>query len=59
MKKNELFEDLFNKCVNFLLWLAKKTKTTYVNINIWIFCVILPIIFLLSIGLNIYFLFIK
>lgn len=43
----------FNICVVFLEWLAELLGTTYVRINVWIFCVILPILFVLSVILNI------
>jgi hypothetical protein len=35
---------VFNLCVVFLLWLASKFNTTYKSINVWIFCIIWPII---------------
>ena len=37
---------LFDLCVQFLLWLGRMTGTTYVEINIIIFCILEPIIFL-------------
>lgn len=37
---------LFDLCVQFLLWLGRMTGTTYVEINIIIFCILEPIVFL-------------
>ena len=41
-------------CVYFLQWLAKKLGITYNEVNVWIFCVIWPLVTLISIGLNVY-----
>ena len=38
--------EIFNWCVELLQWGAQKLGTTYVNINVWIFCIIEPIVFL-------------
>ena len=46
-------DQLFSLCVNFLLLVAKRVGMTYNEINIWIFCIIWPIITILSIALNI------
>jgi len=34
---------VFDACVNFLLWLGPLVGMTYVEINVWIFCIIWPI----------------
>lgn len=34
---------IFVLCVDLLEWAAKKLGTTYVAINVWIFCVIWPL----------------
>jgi len=39
---------VFDLCVRLLEWLAGLLGTTYVGINVWIFCVIWP---LLTVGL--------
>ena len=44
---------VFNICVIFLEWMAKLVGSTYVRINVWIFCVILPILFIASLILNV------
>ena len=38
--------EIFNWCVELLLWGAQKLGTTYEVINVWIFCIIEPILFL-------------
>lgn len=38
--------EIFNWCVELLQWGAQKLGTTYVDINVWIFCIIEPIVFL-------------
>ena len=37
--------EVFNWCVELLQWSAQKLGTTYEVINVWIFCVIEPILF--------------
>ena len=39
--------NLFYICVDFLHWLEKKLHLSYEEINIWIFIIIEPIIFLI------------
>ena len=39
-----MIDKAFIGCVNLLEWLAKKLGTTYKSVNVWIFCVIWPII---------------
>ena len=46
-------DQLFSLCVNFLLLVAKRVGMTYNEINIWIFCIIWPVLTLISIALNI------
>jgi hypothetical protein len=43
-----MVDRVFQGCVDFLLWLAAVTGTTYKQINVIIFCVIWP---LLTLGL--------
>jgi hypothetical protein len=38
--------EIFNWCVELLQWGAQKLGTTYVDINVWIFCIIEPIVLL-------------
>ena len=45
---------IFMLCVHLLRWLAGKLGMTYNEVNVWLFCVIWPIITLISIGLNVY-----
>jgi len=35
-------DKVFDKCVDLLVWGAKKTGTTYKQINVVVFCVIWP-----------------
>jgi hypothetical protein len=37
--------EIFNWCVELLQWGAQKLGTTYEVINVWIFCIIEPILF--------------
>lgn len=55
--KKTLTHKLFFACVDFLTWLGEKLGLTYEAVNIWIFCIIWPIITLASVALNVYFLF--
>jgi hypothetical protein len=41
---------IFNLCVDLLYWGAGLLGTDYVTINVWIFCVIWPIITLLLVA---------
>lgn len=58
---NGIWHDVFNACANTLMWLAKKLDPIwpggmdYVKINVILFCVILPVILLASLGLNLAF----
>ena len=48
-----MIDKVFYLCVRFLKWLAEKLNMTYNEVNVWIFCVIWPIITIISIILNI------
>ena len=50
----KMIDKIFMLCVHLLQWLAEKLGMTYNEVNVWIFCVIWPIITLVSIGLNVY-----
>jgi hypothetical protein len=39
-----LIDEVFNRCVRLLVWLADKLNMTYEQVNVWIFCVIVPAI---------------
>ena len=39
-----MIDKIFIACVDLLEWLAKKLGTTYNAVNVWIFCVIWPLI---------------
>ena len=39
------YNNLFNDCVELLVWLATKFNLTYKEINVWIFIIIEPIVF--------------
>lgn len=56
-KQKNKIDTLFMLCVYFLQWLAKRLGMTYNEVNVWIFCVIWPIITLVSLGLNVYLIF--
>jgi len=47
----KIFDILFNLCVNLLIDLAKMLGMSYKEINIYIFCIIEPIIFLVMLGI--------
>jgi hypothetical protein len=47
---DSLINRLFDLCVDMLSYMASTVGMTYKEINIWIFCIIEPIIFLLLIG---------
>jgi len=40
-------DELFDLCVDFLIWLGPYFGLSYKEINIWIFVIIEPIIFIL------------
>jgi hypothetical protein len=39
-----MIDRIFDLCVVLLVWLAETFGTTYKAINVWIFCVIWPLI---------------
>jgi hypothetical protein len=41
-----MIDRIFNLCVELLVWLAKKLGMTYQTVNVWIFCVIVPLVLL-------------
>lgn len=43
----------FDACVTLLEWLAQILGMTYIEINVWLFCILLPIILATLITLNI------
>lgn len=45
---------IFDACVVFLLALARMLGTTYEAVNVWIFCVTVPIAFFALIGFIVY-----
>jgi len=51
---NTLITNVFAACVNILLWLARLLGTTYEAVNVWIFCVIWPLITLGLLGAVVY-----
>ena len=44
----------FAKCVALLEWVAGKVCMTYEEVNVWIFCVVMPIAFLAMLGVIIW-----
>lgn len=36
-------DQLFDICVQILVWIAKESNMTYQEVNVWLFCVIWPI----------------
>jgi len=60
-KDNGVWHNVFNACANSLHWAAKKLDPVwpggmdYVKINVVLFCVVLPVILLVSPGLNLAF----
>jgi len=43
------YNDLFHQCAEFLRWLAPIFGLTYKELNIWIFVIIEPLIFLIMV----------
>ena len=41
-----MIKEIFDWCVQLLEWGAERFGTSYVAINVWIFCIIEPIVFL-------------
>lgn len=48
---NVFFNRLFDLCVDILTYWAKLSGMTYKEINIWIFCIIEPFVFLIMLGI--------
>jgi hypothetical protein len=44
---NDKINQLFGLCVNYLIIIANRLNITYNEVNIWIFCVIWPILTLI------------
>jgi len=40
------YDKLFHQCAEFLRWLANETGMTYKEVNVWIFIIIEPIVFM-------------
>jgi hypothetical protein len=49
-KGDKMTDYIFEKCVVFLHWLARKLGTTYEAVNVWLFCVIWPLLTLFLMG---------
>jgi len=49
-----MIDTVFDVCVLFLFSLANLLGTTYEAVNVWIFCVIMPIAFFALIGFLVY-----
>ena len=48
---NAVIDACFDLCVDILLWLADLFGVSYNTINIWVFCIIWPILTLVLMGL--------
>ena len=55
MDKNWI-ENTFDWCVNILLNSADTIGVTYEALNVWVFVIIVPVILVISLALNVYFL---
>ena len=61
-KGNGFWHGAFNACANSLLWAARKLDPIwpggmdYVKINVILFCMVLPVVLVVSLGLNLAFL---
>ena len=51
MLLTHFFNRLFDLCVDIMIYWAKLTGMTYKEINIWIFCILEPIVFLVLVGI--------
>ena len=49
-------ENTFDWCVNILLNAADTIGVTYEALNVWVFVIIVPVILVISLALNVYFL---
>ena len=41
-----MIDKIFDGCVNLLVWLAEKLDMSYKEVNVWIFCVAVPLVIL-------------
>ena len=41
-----MIDKIFDLCVESLVWLSEKLGTTYKRINVYIFCIALPLVLL-------------
>ena len=55
MDKNWI-ENTFDWCVNILLNSADTIGVTYEALNVWVFVIIVPVVLVISLSVNIYFL---
>ena len=55
MDKNWI-ENTFDWCVNILLSGADTIGVTYEALNVWVFVIIVPVVLVISLAINIYFL---
>ena len=46
-----MIDRIFDLCVELLVWLADKLGTTYKAVNVWIFCIIMPLVILGQMGI--------
>lgn len=51
--KTRKFEVVFDICVLWLLWVGELINKSYNEVNIWIFCVLWPMVTITSIVMNI------
>ena len=49
-------ENTFDWCVNILLNAADTIGVTYEALNVWVFVIIVPVVLVISLAVNIYFL---
>ncbi|MDA8561172.1 hypothetical protein N9L33_05150 [Nitrospinae bacterium] len=49
-------ENTFDWCVNILLNAADTIGVTYEALNVWVFVIIVPVVLVISLALNVYFL---
>ena len=55
MDKNWI-DNTFDWCVNILLNAADTIGVTYEALNVWVFVIIVPVVLVISLALNVYFL---
>ena len=49
-ERRKVTDYIFEKCVVFLHWIARKLGTSYEAVNVWVFCVIWPLFTLFLMG---------